>query len=106
MRANVFQCCVSVLGLALLAALLGSGCAPSAQSVEVNQTSLFTVEGMHCDGCADTVEVKLLNMRGVGSASVSFSNGTAKVSYDTNLVAAEKLEKTIEGVGYTASLSE
>jgi copper chaperone CopZ len=106
MRVNVFHYCVSVLGMALLVALHGSGCAPSAQSVEANQTNLFTVEGMHCDGCAETVEVKLLNAKGVGSASVSFSNGTATVSYDTNLVAPEKLQKTIEALGYTVSLTD
>lgn len=58
------------------------------------------VEGMHCDGCAATIQALLERNGGVRKAAVSFSDGEARVLYDPKVVAADQLTASIEKSGF------
>ncbi|MEM2240525.1 MAG: heavy metal translocating P-type ATPase [Candidatus Bathyarchaeia archaeon] len=68
----------------------------------VEKTKL-RIKGMHCEGCAKTIEKALLRVRGVVSAHVSFTLEEAVVEYNPAEVDVEKIKKFIEEAGYEAS---
>ena len=61
------------------------------------------IEGMHCTGCAGTIQALLKHEAGVRSANVSFDKGTALVYYDPAETDPEKVKAAIERAGYRAS---
>jgi len=61
------------------------------------------IEGMHCTGCASTIQALLKHEAGVKSANVSFERGTASVYYDPAQTDPERLRKAIEKAGYRAA---
>lgn len=68
---------------------------------EENLESLtMKIEGMHCEGCAETVKVLLDREPGVKTAAVSFQRGEARVLYDPRVTSAEQLIATVEKPGY------
>ena len=58
------------------------------------------VEGMHCSGCASTIQALLQRNEGVKKASASFEAGEARVLYDPALVSEEQLAGAVERAGY------
>ncbi|MBI1942352.1 MAG: heavy-metal-associated domain-containing protein [Betaproteobacteria bacterium] len=58
------------------------------------------IEGMHCDGCAETIKALLSLEAGVEAATVSWQEGRAHVSYDPAAVDPAKLVAAIERCGY------
>ena len=58
------------------------------------------VEGMHCNGCAATIQALIERNGGVRKAAVSFSDGEARVLYDPQSVTEEQLTATIEEGGF------
>ena len=58
------------------------------------------VEGMHCDGCAATIQALLERNGGVRKVAVSFKEGEARVLYDPRSVTEEQLTETIEKGGF------
>jgi Hg(II)-responsive transcriptional regulator len=58
------------------------------------------IEGMHCDGCANTVEALLGREPGMKSVSVSHATGTGRFLYDPFVTDAGRIAKTIEQAGY------
>lgn len=58
------------------------------------------VEGMHCDGCAATIQALLERNDGVRKAGVSFKDGEARVLYDPQSVTEAQLTATIEKSGF------
>lgn len=60
----------------------------------------FKVEGMHCNGCASTIQTLLQRNAGVRRASASFDTGEAKVLYDPTAVGEDDLAAVIEKAGY------
>jgi len=58
------------------------------------------IEGMHCDGCAQTIKVLLDREPGVKTAAVSFKAGEARVLYDAAVTSAEQLIATVGKPGY------
>lgn len=63
-------------------------------------TVTFKVEGMHCDGCAATIQALLERNGGVRKAAVSFKESEARVLYDSQSVTEEQLTATIEKGGF------
>ncbi len=61
---------------------------------------LFQVEGMHCDGCARTLQILLEREPGVKRASVSFDQACARVVYDPAMVGKPELVAALERPGY------
>ncbi len=60
----------------------------------------LTIQGMHCDGCAMTVEALLKSEPGVKSATISYAKGLARVVFDPATVDLSALVKAVERAGY------
>jgi copper chaperone len=67
------------------------------------KTVFLQIEGMHCDGCAETIKALLDIEAGVKASSVSFKDGRARVLYDPAVVNERKLVAAIEKSGYKAA---
>ena len=63
-------------------------------------TVTFKVQGMHCDGCAATIQALLERNAGVQRAAASFKDGEARILYDPRAVSEEQLVAVIEKCGY------
>jgi Cu+-exporting ATPase len=61
------------------------------------------IEGMTCASCAARIEKKLNKLEGV-EASVNYATEEAAVSFDPARVELEQLIRTVETIGYGASL--
>ena len=63
-------------------------------------TITFKVEGMHCEGCAETIKALLDIEGGVKASTVSFKEGSARVLYDPAQTDVGRLIAAIEKGGY------
>jgi len=64
------------------------------------KTVVLAIEGMHCDGCAETLKALLTVETGVKAANVSYQERRARVLYDPSAVDEEQLVAAIEKGGY------
>lgn len=64
------------------------------------ETMIVRIDGMHCDGCAETIKALLAVEAGVKAATVSFQDGHARVLYDPAVVDKKTLVAAIEKGGY------
>jgi copper chaperone CopZ len=60
----------------------------------------LAIEGMHCDGCAETIKALLAVESGVKASSVSFKERRARVLYDPAAVDESRLVAAIEKAGF------
>lgn len=58
------------------------------------------IDGMHCDGCAHTIEALLGREPGIKSVSVSHATGTGRFLYDPSITDAGHIAKIIQQAGY------
>ena len=65
------------------------------------ETISFTISGMVCGGCANTVKQALLALDGVAQAEVSHVEGRAEVVYDAAKISPAALEAAIAASGYS-----
>lgn len=65
-------------------------------------TGTIKIEGMHCDGCANRVKGLLEKEPGVREAEVSYQAGEARVKYNEQSIAVDRLRQVVEQAGYTA----
>lgn len=64
------------------------------------KTILLDVTGMHCQGCARTVEAVLCAEPGVRKASADFRTGRVRVLFDPAVTDGQRLAAAIRAVGY------
>ena len=64
-------------------------------------TTEVTVEGMHCQSCADAIIDALEGIEGIISATSDFSTGITTAVHDPKHVKEELIKTTIEDLGYT-----
>ena len=64
------------------------------------KTTIFKIEGMNCDACANTIKSLVEKEPGVRMASVSFSERRARVLYDPQSVGEERLVDAIQKPGF------
>ena len=64
------------------------------------KTSIFKIEGMNCDACANTIKRLVEKQPGVRMASVSFGDRQARVLYDPQSVDEDHLVATIQEPGF------
>lgn len=69
-------------------------------------TACLRIEGMHCNGCADTIQALLSKEPGVKSASVSYEAREGRVLYDPAATQVRRLIEALERAGYRASDSD
>ena len=60
----------------------------------------FKVDGMHCSGCASTIQALLQRHDGVKKASASFDAGEARVLYDQAVLSEDQVAAVIEKAGF------
>jgi len=60
------------------------------------KSMIAVIEGMHCNGCAETIKALLSLEAGVEAVNVSYQEDRAHVSYDPAAVEPAKLVAAIE----------
>jgi Hg(II)-responsive transcriptional regulator len=63
------------------------------------------IEGMHCDGCATTIEALLAHEPGVKAASVSYAGGGGRILYDPRATDPGRLAAAIDRAGYRVAIA-
>jgi copper chaperone len=69
------------------------------------KTLTVTIEGMHCDGCAETIKALLTLETGVKAVNVSYPERRARVLYDPAAIDEAKLRAAIKKAGYRVTAS-
>jgi len=64
------------------------------------KTTIFRIEGMNCDACANTIKTLVEREPGVQMASVSYSERQARVLFDPKSIEEEHLVNTIQKPGF------
>lgn len=64
------------------------------------------IEGMHCQGCAKTIEALLTSETGIKSATASFAEHRATVYYDPELIDLAQIASAVERAGYRVTPSK
>ena len=86
----------------LLAACGDGGTSPAARADATPVRATFTVEGMHCNGCAEAIVDELKETPGVRSATCSFETKTCEVELQPS-TSPETAAGAIRKLGYTVS---
>lgn len=76
--------------------------APKRTETEDMKTTMFTIDGMHCDGCAHTIEALLLRVPGVRKADMSFAERRARVLHDPAAASVDDLTAAVSKGGFIA----
>ena len=63
------------------------------------------IEGMHCDGCATTIEALLAGEPGVKATSISYAAGGGRILYDPGATDPGRLVAAIEKAGYRVAIA-
>ena len=58
------------------------------------------IEGMHCNGCAETIHLVLSTQPGVHSSEVSFVDGRARLLVDPQSTNEVQLVEVIQKLGF------
>ena len=61
------------------------------------------VEGMTCQGCVRSIELKLSKVPGVERARVNLGSGKATVEYDESRANVDQMIAAVEQIGYQAA---
>lgn len=67
------------------------------------KTHTFKIDGMHCDGCARTIEALVSTEPGVRKATVSFETREARILFDPQVGNEDRLAAAIRKAGYTVT---
>jgi len=70
------------------------------RSEENSAKIVVSIKGMSCASCSAKVEKKLGDQDGVKNASVNLATGKASIEFDKDKISQEKLEQTINDLGY------
>lgn len=61
---------------------------------------ILQIEGMTCVGCETRIENKLRKAKGILSVKASYANGTARITFDNELIALHEIKRIIESIDY------
>ncbi len=64
------------------------------------KTTQIKIDGMHCNGCADTIKAVIERQSGVQVADVSYDQGQARILYDPQAISEDRLAATVQKLGY------
>ena len=68
-----------------------------------NITETLKIKGMSCVNCENKIERNLKNKKGIANAIVSYSKGSAVITYDPKVVSREEIVAMIENLGYAVT---
>lgn len=66
------------------------------------KTTELAIAGMHCTGCARTVETLLSGVEGVRKAEASFEEARARILHDPSAASATDLAVAVQKGGFKA----
>ncbi len=66
----------------------------------------FKIQGMHCVGCAMTIDGAVEDLPGVKLASTNYKRQVAVVEYDETKVTEVEILQAIHNAGYSGKVSE
>jgi copper chaperone CopZ len=72
--------------------------AATSPSSSTLSSTVFRIEGMVCEGCAQAAQQTLKDVAGVQDVTIDFQNGTARVEYDPARTNADELALAVEKV--------
>ena len=75
----------------------------SSKNTPMKSTEL-NIEGMHCQGCAKTIEMLLTAVPGVKTVTASYADHGARIFYDPGTVEPEALAAAVARAGYTVTV--
>lgn len=58
------------------------------------------IQGMHCDGCANTIKALVERAPGVKTVAVTFASGEARILYDPAATDEDRLVAMVERPGF------
>jgi copper chaperone CopZ len=61
------------------------------------------ISGLHCSGCAGSVEKALKNISGVSAASVNLEAARASVEYESDKTSEKDLIQAVKSAGFRVS---
>ena len=64
------------------------------------KTAVFRIAGMNCDACANSIKNLVEKEPGVRMAAVSFTDRQARVLYDPQAIAEDRLVAAIQKPGF------
>lgn len=64
------------------------------------KTKKLRIGGMTCVNCQNAIQKKLRNTAGIKKADVSYNNGTAVITYDTDIISLGDITAVIKRLGY------
>mgnify|MGYP002625069696 CR=1 FL=1 len=79
---------------------------PSKSQETGMKTTILNIDGMHCDGCARTIEALLSRVEGVRKAEASFDEGRARVLHDPASAPEAELAAALAKGGFKAKAAE
>ncbi len=65
--------------------------------------SIFSIQGMHCASCAQTISKAVSKVEGVEEVNVNLATEKVYLAYDPNLVKQKKIISAIQSSGYDAT---
>ena len=68
------------------------------------KTGIYRIEGMHCEGCAQTIEALVGRVPGVKRVAISFGAREARVELDAEVADDASIVSAIERVGFRAEV--
>ena len=102
------RACATVSMVAFLVVVGGLSCGTRKDGSEGTATvaRVFVIEGMSCQGCADTITLALIRIPGVQSAEVSLKDKRAVVVAKESEVPTERIVAAISDAGYQGRLAQ
>ncbi len=73
---------------------------PTKENAEMMKTTILNVDGMHCDGCARTIEALLSRVPGVRKAEASYDERNARVLHDREQAPVASLVAAVAKGGF------
>ena len=64
------------------------------------KTATLKIEGMNCNGCANTIKALVEKQPGVQMATVSFDEGQARILYDPREIGEDRLVAVVQQPGF------
>jgi copper chaperone CopZ len=64
------------------------------------KSARLRIGGMTCANCQNKIENKLRHTAGVQSVNVSYGDGTADITYDTDIISLRDIDAVIEKLDY------
>ncbi|PZC48823.1 MAG: Cu2+-exporting ATPase [Chloroflexi bacterium] len=66
----------------------------------MQQTVVFSVPALHCDGCVETVEHALYGVEGVTSVKGALDSKELRIEFDPEMTLADGLAALLENLGF------